>query len=167
MVTRGPGATPPKTWTRPSASTTVRVPTRTKDLSMWDKGNINLSAVRGVADTLRAYLRTRPRTISRGAVAGQDYPRASTKLSSTILRPALSNATVSLLPSTASTVPGPNFECRTRPPDLNAEADPGGFATGSPWIVIARRRSGERRAAGRSSSPPAFRAWAGCQPGVW
>ena len=34
---------------------------------------------------------------------------ACTKLSSTIFRPALSKSTVSLLPSTSATVPGPNF----------------------------------------------------------
>ena len=39
------------------------------------------------------------------------YPHASrlTKLSSTILRPALSKSTVSLAPSVALTRPGPNF----------------------------------------------------------
>ncbi len=37
------------------------------------------------------------------------YHPAWTKLSNTILRPALSKSTVSLLPSTVATVPVPNF----------------------------------------------------------
>src|SRR5687768_10414139 len=60
------------------------------------------------------------------------YPSASTKLSSTIFRPALSKVTVSLFPSTASMVPGPNLACSTRPPTLKADAGPVDFATSSP-----------------------------------
>ncbi len=43
-----------------------------------------------------------------GSKTGRTHP-ARTKLSSTNLRPALSKSMVSLLPSTAATVPAPNF----------------------------------------------------------
>lgn len=44
-----------------------------------------------------------------------NYP-ASKNVSSTIFRPALSKSTVHLFPSTAATVPGPNFVWNTRVP---------------------------------------------------
>ena len=63
-----------------------------------------LSLLRLLHDGLRA----REGEDSRGIPILKIYP-ARTKLSNTIFRPALSKSMVSLLPSTAATVPAPNF----------------------------------------------------------
>src|SRR5262249_35678377 len=63
----------------------------------------------------------------------------STKLSTTRFSPALSKAMVSLLPSTATTLPLPNFWWKTRSPTANDETVPVDFATSSPSIVSGAR----------------------------
>ena len=64
---------------------------------------------------------------------------ARTKLSTTRFSPALSNWMVSLLPSTAVTLPLPNFWWNTRSPIAKAETVPVDLATSSPSMVSGRR----------------------------
>src|SRR5688572_8603152 len=86
---------------------------------------------------------------------------ASTKLSTTRFWPALSNSTVSLLPSTAATVPGPNFWWKTRSPREKRASPPMTLlAMSSPSMVSGWR---ETRLRGSAASRLA---WARCQPGV-
>ena len=59
----------------------------------------------------------------------------STKLSTTRFSPALSNLIVSLLPSTAVTLPLPNFWWKTRSPTEKEEVVPVDLATSSPSMV--------------------------------
>src|SRR5262249_43140732 len=64
-----------------------------------------------------------------------DVQTFSTKLSTTRFSPALSKAMVSLLPSTTTTLPLPNFWWKTRSPTAKDETVPVDFATSSPSIV--------------------------------
>src|SRR5918993_44725 len=88
-----------------------------------------------------------------GGLQPLHHPCRSTKLSSTIFRPALSKSTVSLLPSTAATLPGPNFGWNTRPPTSNADGAPVDFATSSPSISRARPRPRELVLSPRAAPP--------------
>ena len=76
----------------------------------------------------------RPRRPQTNLGRARPYPAGSTKLSSTILRPALSKSTVSLLPSMAAIVPGPNFWWKTRWPAAKPDSAPVDLATSSPSI---------------------------------
>src|ERR1700688_153407 len=63
----------------------------------------------------------------------------STRLSTTFLSKAFSNAMVSLLPSIFTTWASPNFWWNTRSSSENSELVPVDFATSSPSIVIGPR----------------------------
>ena len=76
----------------------------------------------------------RPRRPQTNLGRARPYPAGSTKLSSTIFRPALSKSTVSLLPSMAAIVPGPNFWWKTRWPAAKPDSAPVDLATSSPSI---------------------------------
>jgi hypothetical protein len=103
---------------------------------------------------------------SHSFVAIQSHP-ASTKLESTIFRPALSKSTVSLLPSTDATVPGPNFWWNTRMPAAKPD-EALELATSSPSISVGPRR--DLFALNPSVVEPCLmssaRLFARCQPGV-
>ena len=76
------------------------------------------------------------------------------KLSSTILRPALSKSTVSLLPSTAATVPWPNFWWNTRAPLREGRRRRVDLATSSPSICTARAAQAAARAGAVAPAAP-------------
>src|SRR4051812_5792240 len=108
----------------------------------------------------------RPR--SPGLARGTPHP-GWMKLSRTILRPALSKSTVSLLPSTLATVPGPNLVWKTRMPPEKAEGLPVDLTISSPSIW----RGPPERCPPRPPAPDpkeraeaAVLACARCQPGV-
>src|SRR5690606_13075914 len=125
------------------------------DVLLDDAGRLELAAGRigrgADAEALVFHGLARRRVLGRGLPAAAEEPSEkslqkahwlispqlprSTKLSSTILRPALSKSTVSLLPSTAATVPGPNLRWKTRSPVPKAEAVPVDLATSSPSII--------------------------------
>ena len=85
----------------------------------------------------------------------------STKLSITILRPALSKSTVSLEPSELVTVPGPNLRCSTRAPGEKRDVEVDFASTCPSMMGACLARAGPPRGAHSFCA-----LWARFQPGV-